>query len=558
MVNMAGTGVSFTITATDRFSKTFTRLQMGMKSLQKALPGLLAIGGGIAFGLGKAVKVAMDFESAFTGVRKTVELSEAEFEKLRQNFKDLSKEIPVTFVELSKIGEIAGQLGVSGVNNITKFTETIAGIAVTTNLTAEQAATDFARFANIMKMPIDQVDRLSSVVVGLGNNFATTEGELVEMGMRIAGAGAALEFSEGQVMAWAAALSSVGVEAQMGGTAISKMMINISSMVSNGSEDLEGFAEVAGMTSEEFTKAFKEDASGALQTFFVGLGKVKENGGDVLQTLEKLDIKEVRLRDTVLRLSGSTNTLNDALGMEGTLWKENTAAVEEAEKRYATTESQVDILKNKFDSLKDDMGKALIPAFIGLVDILGKLVGWLEKHPTLTKFAVAALAIGSALAVVVGPLIILIAILPAFAAGIGLVSAGFVSLTAAALPVLVPILAIIAALALAIAAYKAFKKFFGKEEDKGTNFKSEKDGTIFLNATKKQAKEHEVIALNDFILTSSGKIIKPSPQDTIIGTKHPESLSSGTTIIVQGNITGVDPDDMADAFATKLDKIIRL
>jgi len=325
-------------------------------------PAGIAIAAGFAaVGAGIAGVAAVTVKEAIAGVKKTVDLTAEEFDILNQSLKDMTKEIPKSYVELASIAEIAGQLGVEGVDNITTFTETIADIGVTTNMTAEQAATDFARFANIMGMPISEVDRLGSTVVDLGNNLATTESEIVDMSMRIAGAGSTLGMTEGQVMGWGAALSSMGIRAEMGGTAISKLMINISAMVSTGSEELTGFAETAGMTTEEFSKLFKEDASAALQAFFNGLGTIKEQGGDVLSVLEELDIKEVRLRDATLRLASGSDTLNDSLNIQKKAWEENTALSEEAEKRYATLESQIQIVKNEFMLLAVEIGEKLMP-----------------------------------------------------------------------------------------------------------------------------------------------------------------------------------------------------
>ncbi len=373
---LGGAGIAIVISAVDRFSGVFAKVNKNMLGLGAALTGV-GIAGAVV--MGGLIKQTISFESAFIGVRKTVDLTEAEFKDLEGRFKSMAKTIPLTFQELAGIGEIAGQLGVTGVDNIATFTRTIADISATTNLTAEQAATDFARFANIMNMPISKVDKLGSVVVDLGNNLATTEAEIVEMSMRISGAGRALDMTEGQVMAWGAALTSVGVRAEMGGTAISKLMINISSMVATGSEDLKGFAEVAGMTTEEFSKAFKEDASNALQTFFQGLGKIKEGGGDVLTVLENLDIKEVRLRDTVLRLSSSYGTLDEALAIQGEAWNENTALTVEAEKRYASMESQLKILKNQFSILGAEMGEVLVPILEKVIGGITKMVDWFSN-----------------------------------------------------------------------------------------------------------------------------------------------------------------------------------
>ena len=55
-----------------------------------------------------------------------------------------------------------------------------------TNLTATEGASDLAKFANITQMAADKYSNLGSVIVELGNNFATTESDIVSMAMNIA------------------------------------------------------------------------------------------------------------------------------------------------------------------------------------------------------------------------------------------------------------------------------------------------------------------------------------------------------------------------------------
>ncbi len=578
---VGGAAITIVIQAVDKFSKVFAGVNKSM-----------LIAGGIITGLGIAglaaskgfINTAASFETAFTGVRKTVELTESEFEKLRSQFKDLSKEIPVTFEELSSIGEIAGQLGVEGVDNIIKFTKTIADIAVTTNLTSEEAATAFARIANVMDEPISNVDRMGAAIVDLGNNFATSEQEIVNMATRLVGAGKTIGFSTQEIFGMSAALSALGIRSEMGGSAVSRALIVISKAVfaaditfeefaktSNltGDEleaafekttsDVAKFAEVAGISIDEFSKAWKEKPVDAFSKVIIGLKGISDSGGNTFGVLDDLDLKSIRITDTMLRLAGSQDGIQGAVDKSNEAWEENTALTEEAEKRYATTDSQVTILKNKFSSLKDDMGRTLIPAFISLVDILGKVIGWLEKHPTLTKFAIAALAIGSALAIVVGPLLIMVAILPALIAGFGLLSTALAGVAAALLPISLLILGIVAGVVLIkkILDELARRKREKEEDRQNISILDKETGVISLNPTKKERKAAGVVALNDFIITSSGKIIKPNPQDTIIGIKNPKNLG-GTTIIVQGDIIGTDPDDIANAFADKMNNVIRL
>lgn len=98
-------------------------------------------------------------------------------------------------------------------------------------------------------------------MVDLGNHMATTEKDIVNMGMRIAAAGSQVGLSQAQVMGMAAALSSLGLEAEAGGTAISKLMMEVQTSVETGEGALEDYAETAGMTAEQFQRAFSEDAA---------------------------------------------------------------------------------------------------------------------------------------------------------------------------------------------------------------------------------------------------------------------------------------------------------
>ena len=62
----------------------------------------------VAVGLGLATKAAIDYESAFAGVIKTVNGTDEELAIISDGIRNLSKDIPVAANDLAKIAENAG------------------------------------------------------------------------------------------------------------------------------------------------------------------------------------------------------------------------------------------------------------------------------------------------------------------------------------------------------------------------------------------------------------------------------------------------------------------
>lgn len=365
------------------------------------------VAGGIA-----AFKASMDYESAFAGVRKTVDATEEEFAKLSAGIREMSKVLPTSATDIAAVGEAAGQLGIK-TENILGFTRVMIDLGEATNMTSETAATEFARFANIVGMSQKDFDKLGSVVVDLGNNLATTEAEIVSMAMRLAGAGAQVGLTEAEIMAFSGALSSVGIAAEAGGSAFSKVMINMQLAAELGGDELKEFGKVAGMSASDFKKAFQTDAAGAIISFIKGLSTAEERGMSAIAMLDEMGISEVRMRDALLRAAGASGVFTESIALGTKAWKENTALTEEAEQRYATTESQLKMMWNRIKDVAITMGDALVPAVMSALDAAKPLIEQIEngakafsemdeeQQRTILKFIALAAAAGP-VAVVLG------------------------------------------------------------------------------------------------------------------------------------------------------------
>ncbi|MCK5644099.1 MAG: phage tail tape measure protein, partial [Gammaproteobacteria bacterium] len=468
-----------------------------MKALGRNISGLgrsmlpvsiaaLAIGGAVT-------KAAVDWDDAFAGVEKTVDGTTEQLNDLEKQLLNIAKVTPVSHETIAKIGELAGQLGVP-IRDISRFTDTIAKLTVTTNLTAEMAATRLAQFLNITRSVApaeadmaEQTARVGATIVELGNNLATTEVGIVDFADRVAGAGAAVGMSQEDILGWSAALSSMGLRAQMGGTAISRVFVEVASSVSKaagtseewgakqlktqhqieeltgkiaqqesvlqrhreelvlqigywGENDLrvrkhreqieglslsldrnknrleelsltmtdkmggslEAIAKLAGVTEEEFADLFAKDASEAMLLFVEGLGKVRDEGGDVLAVLEELGYTDIRTRDALLRASGNVDLLRGSLEMASEAYEKQNALEAEAAKRFKTTASQLKLLMNNLKNMATIVGNVLLPIINDLVarivPLIQRFTDWAELHPGIIKIGAAFLAVVAAAA----------------------------------------------------------------------------------------------------------------------------------------------------------------
>ena len=365
-----------------------------------------------ALGVG-ALKAAIDFESSFAGVIKTVDDATDSMgrltpvgEALKQSFRDLALEIPISANELAGIGEVAGQLGIE-TQNIAGFTETMAKLGVTTNLSAEEAATSLARLANVTGLPQTEFERLGSTVVALGNNLATTESEIVMFGQRIAGAGAIAGLSEPQILAIGGAMSSVGIEAEAGGTAVQKVLLTMNDAVAAGGAELVRFADLSGQSVEQFAAGWRDNAGAQFTAFVEGLAAQGDQASAVLKDLIGTD---QRLQRAFLSLAQSGDTLRNAMSLANVAWVENTALAKEAEIRFQTTSAELTILWNNVKDVAISLGEALLPTLkdaVGflqesVVPVLRDAVKWFEDLSPASKGLAAGFA---ALIVVATPVL---------------------------------------------------------------------------------------------------------------------------------------------------------
>ena len=343
-----------------------------------------------------ASKASMDFETAMTGVAKTTDLTDEEFAAMSDSISHMSTTMPTTAEELAGIMEAAGQLGIQK-GALVDFTETMAMLGVSTNMSADEAATALARFANITGTSADNYGRLGAVIVGLGNSFATTESEITEMATRLASAGTLAGLTEPEIMALAAAMSSVGIEAEAGGTAMTQTLGAIESAVANGGEVLEQFASVAGMSADEFSNTWNTNAIEAVQAFITGIGELESKGESAVLVLDEMGLSGIRQSNMLQSMALAADQMTGAVAQANQEWQQSTALTNEASRFYDTTENKLKMMRNAYQRVSVSIGNAYNPAVKKAAEygtvLLNGVADFVDENPAMVNAITASVGV---------------------------------------------------------------------------------------------------------------------------------------------------------------------
>ena len=424
---------------------------MALKDATKLLKeGLIKASKAAQSFLKSGMQSAIDYETALTGVMKTVdETATTSYDDISDAIKNMAAETGVSKTEIAGVAEAAGQLGISA-DDLVDFTKTMIDMGVSTNISAQDAASALAKMFNVLDEDMGNVQKAGSTIVALGNNFATTENDIVSMATRLAATGAVVGLSTDQILAISTALSSVGIEAEAGGSAISKLLkkmdVSVSTYKKSNSiigktgmslrelelmqsldskgfkgmaeslglttkelgtaisnvKSLNQYAEVSGMTAEQFATAYGQNAVGALGSFINGLSAMDGTGQSATAMLQEMGLTEVRLSNAVLALATSDDILTQATDMASDAWDTNRALTDEAGKRYDTTAQQIKGAQEQFDNLKIELMETLMPVLQDLIKVVKDIVEWFSNLDDDTKENIAKFI---ALTAILGPLI---------------------------------------------------------------------------------------------------------------------------------------------------------
>ena len=321
-----------------------------------------------------SVRAFAEFETGLIAVQKTTDLTDKELKQFEAGIEDLARKLPVASKELLSIAQAAGQLGVKGTANLLNFTETIAKLGKSSDVSGDEAASALTRILNVTGESVQNIDELASAVVALGNNFAATESEIIRVANEVSRATAIFGVSSAESAAFGATLRALGVRAEEGGSAIGKSFRAIEAAIANGGRALEKLSELTGISAGELKKQFGEDAVGVFQKFLVGLNNAGKSGKVLAFELEKLGLSGETIQKVIPTLASSHEELARALGLANGEMRNATALNKEFAKFAESTESKTQILANAFEKLSRNIGEKFAVVLNAATPALAKFI----------------------------------------------------------------------------------------------------------------------------------------------------------------------------------------
>lgn len=337
----------------------------------------------------------MAIDTAMAGVRKTTGMTKVEIADMKDAFVDLSKEMPSAAAELANIGQIAGQLGITGKASILSFTEDIAKMSVAFDMSAEDAATAMAKMAKIYKIPIDRVDNLGSAINVLGNTTAATESQIMAYSMTLGAVADTMGFTATESLAVGATLVSMGQDASRAGTGINSALTFIS-------KDSATAAAAMGMTEAAFGRAFGNDPMQMIIALAEQLGTIQD---PLERNALAVDVFGNYGAKAMVALSADIDGLKTNLDASAEGFDQNVSLTEEYANATDTLAAKLQMVKNRQEAAAMTLGEAMAPATLLVANATAALADGISALPGPLQTATGlTLALGQSFTVL-GPLL---------------------------------------------------------------------------------------------------------------------------------------------------------
>jgi hypothetical protein len=391
--------------ATKNYSKNIGNYRSAFKGFNNVIRQLVSSFGllsGIAL-VGQTIRdiftTIRDFDRQLIAVGKTTNITGESLQDLGRRVVDLGGELNGIQIQgLLNTAEVAGQLGVKGTRNILAFSEAVEKLKLTSDIVTREQVQNLAKFIEVSEDSFNNADKLASVITELGNNFATTEAQILSNATEIQKGVALYKTSAESVLGLGAATSALGAQAEASRSAVQLTFKAIDKAIASG-DGLNKILELTTLTERELAKQFRKDASVVFERFIEGLVRAKDEGENLNLVLQEVGINQIRTTAVVGALASNYDVLKSALQQSRDEYVANIALNREVEAASKSIASIIGDVKDKWDEyiLKtneaNDGTRRITTALVFLRDNLGSIIDNFLKYGSVLLTYVATMKI---------------------------------------------------------------------------------------------------------------------------------------------------------------------
>ena len=395
------------------FKKSFRRIS----NEAFRLGGLLSISltAPIASAFKSVIGGAAFDELEFVKLRKLLPVTDERAAEIREGLREIVRRVPLAAHEISNVGAEAARLGVAE-QYIENFTEVMGKMSFATVLGSTDAAVALARFSNVVTLPLDQIERVGSAVVHLGNNFAANEREIAKMALRLGALKAMAGATIPQILGLSAAFPAVGLFPELVGTSMGRIATKLQNAIKQFPDMKNLMAALTERTPEEFEEAFRKDNIKEILNIAEGLQKGANSGLQFAEMLRAIGLDGYRISIVMAFMAGNTALFRDAIEKANIAFNDAIYLQREFDRFMNTLSNQFALLANQLNIVKLKLGEHFLPLF-------RKLNDWILRNavPALEVFVEALSILGDrskifilgviGMVAAVGPLILAFGIL---------------------------------------------------------------------------------------------------------------------------------------------------
>ena len=291
--------------------------------------------------------IAISFRREFADVERTTGLAGEEAEALRQDFIRLKQDIPISWEEITDIGSLAGQLGISSAL-IADFSASVARFSATTDLNVEQSATLFGRLNQLITGVNGQFEKLGSAINRVGVISVATESQIGSIAQNIAAIANLSNFAADEIIGLSGAIASLGIAPERARGTITRLFTNINRAVSQSGRSLEEYGRLTGQTAEDFANSWGDSPAEALVGFFKG---IDEEGSRAEKTLSELGITSARDVPAILALAQGSELVGQLISESADAFEKGTESQEQYSRITSTVAERLSLLAGNFKLL---------------------------------------------------------------------------------------------------------------------------------------------------------------------------------------------------------------